>query len=187
MLELTTTPTTQVKVGHDLDQSCNAQLRGPERAHQHNEQSQQSSRTNHRLLRGLSGCICFLSVIKTKPNFDWVLWQWSWLRQLNLEATWGLTAWWITLSNPFQWDRWFKHILFTIPEQSLCLPVKIRLSRDQVGFNSLMNFKCLLQYCQGKITKKSNTGVQEIWKEHKKIHSVLNMIYVYKVLMNQTP
>ena len=34
-----------------LDQSCNVQLRGPERVHQINEQSRRSSETNRQLSR----------------------------------------------------------------------------------------------------------------------------------------
>ena len=54
MLELTDTPTNlanQVKVGHALDQSRSVQSRGPERAHQNNEPSWRSSRTDRRLSR----------------------------------------------------------------------------------------------------------------------------------------
>ena len=53
-LELTDTPTNltnQVKVGHALDQSRSVQSRGPERAHQNNEPSRRSSRTDRRLSR----------------------------------------------------------------------------------------------------------------------------------------
>ena len=53
-LELTDTPTNlanQVKVGHALDQSRSVQSRGPERAHQNNEPSWRSLRTDHRLSR----------------------------------------------------------------------------------------------------------------------------------------
>ena len=53
-LELTDTPTylaNQVKVGHALDQSRSVQSRGPERAHQNNEPSWRSSRTDRRLPR----------------------------------------------------------------------------------------------------------------------------------------
>ena len=53
-LELTDTPTNlanQVKVGHALGQSRSVQLRGPERAHQNNEPSWRSSRTDRRLSR----------------------------------------------------------------------------------------------------------------------------------------
>ena len=53
-LELTDTPTNlanQVKVGHALNQSRSVQLRGPERAHQNNEPSWRSSRTDRRLSR----------------------------------------------------------------------------------------------------------------------------------------
>ena len=53
-LELTDTPTNlanRVKVGHALDQSRSVQSRGPERAHQNNEPSWRSSRTDHRLSR----------------------------------------------------------------------------------------------------------------------------------------
>ena len=51
-LELTDTPTNlanQVKVGHAIDQSRSVQSRGPERAHQNNEPSWRSSRTDRRL------------------------------------------------------------------------------------------------------------------------------------------
>ena len=64
-LELTDTPTNQVKVGYALDQSRSTQSRGPERAHQNNDPSWRSSRTDRRLrdhLRRLIGCIYFLSV-----------------------------------------------------------------------------------------------------------------------------
>ena len=40
-----------VKLGHTLNQSCSVQSHRPERAHQNNELSWQSSRTNHWLLR----------------------------------------------------------------------------------------------------------------------------------------
>ena len=53
-LELTDTPTNlanQAKVGHALDQSRSVQSRGPERAHQNNEPSWRSSRTDSRLSR----------------------------------------------------------------------------------------------------------------------------------------
>ena len=53
-LELTDTPTNlanQVKIGHALDQSRSVQSRGPERAHQNNEPSWRSSRTDRRLSR----------------------------------------------------------------------------------------------------------------------------------------
>ena len=53
-LELTDTPTNlanQVKVGHALDQSRSIQSRGPERAHQNNEPSWRSSRSDRRLSR----------------------------------------------------------------------------------------------------------------------------------------
>ena len=53
-LELTDTPTNlanEVKVGQALDQSCSVQLRGPKRAHQNNELSWQSSRTDRPLSR----------------------------------------------------------------------------------------------------------------------------------------
>ena len=53
-LELTDTPTNlanQVKVGHALDQSRSVQSRGPEKAHQNNEPSWRSSRTDRRLSR----------------------------------------------------------------------------------------------------------------------------------------
>ena len=53
-LELTDTPTNlanQVKVDHALDQSRSVQSRGPERAHQNNEPSWRSSRTDCRLSR----------------------------------------------------------------------------------------------------------------------------------------
>ena len=53
-LELTDTPTNLanlVKVGHALDQSRSVQSRGPERAHQNNEPSWRSSRTDRRLSR----------------------------------------------------------------------------------------------------------------------------------------
>ena len=53
-LELTDTPTNlanQAKVGHALDQSRSVQSRGPERAHQNNEPSWRSSRTDRRLSR----------------------------------------------------------------------------------------------------------------------------------------
>ena len=53
-LELTDTPTNlanQVKVGHALDQSRSVQSRGPERAHQNNEPSWRSLRTDRRLSR----------------------------------------------------------------------------------------------------------------------------------------
>ena len=56
-LELTDTPTNsanQVKVGHGLDQSRSVQTRGPERAHQNNEPSWRSSRTERRLSRQFS-------------------------------------------------------------------------------------------------------------------------------------
>ena len=55
-LELTDTPTNlanQVKVGHALDQSRSVQSRGPERAHQNNEPSWQSSRRDRRVSRQL--------------------------------------------------------------------------------------------------------------------------------------
>ena len=53
-LELTDTPfnlANQVNVGHALDQSRSVQSSGPERAHQNNEPSWQSSRTDRRLSR----------------------------------------------------------------------------------------------------------------------------------------
>ena len=53
-LELTDTPSNlanQVKVGHALDQSRSVQSRGPERAHQNNEPSWRSSRSDRRLSR----------------------------------------------------------------------------------------------------------------------------------------
>ena len=53
-LELMDTPTNlanQVKVDHALDQSRSVQSRGPERAHQNNEPSWRSSRTDRRLSR----------------------------------------------------------------------------------------------------------------------------------------
>ena len=53
-LELTDTPTNlanQVKVVHALDQSRSVQSRRPERAHQNNEPSRRSSRTDRRLSR----------------------------------------------------------------------------------------------------------------------------------------
>ena len=53
-LELTDTPTNlanQVKVGHALDQSRSVQSRGPKKAHQNNEPSWRSSRTDRRLSR----------------------------------------------------------------------------------------------------------------------------------------
>ena len=53
-LELTDTPTNlanQVKVGHALDQSRSIQSRGSERAHQNNEPSWRSSRTDPRFSR----------------------------------------------------------------------------------------------------------------------------------------
>ena len=68
-LELTDTPTNlanQVKVGHALDQSHSVQSCGPGRAHQNNEPSRRSSRSDHptfeTVLRRLIGCIYFLSV-----------------------------------------------------------------------------------------------------------------------------
>ena len=53
-LELTDTPTNlanRVKVWHALDQSRSVQSHGPERAHQNNDQSWRSSRTDRRLSR----------------------------------------------------------------------------------------------------------------------------------------
>ena len=93
-LELMDTPTNlanQVKVGHALDQSCSVQSRGPERAHQnkchHGDRRRQiadfvdSCETTNWLY------LLFESGIKTKTFFEWLLWHWSSLGQLNLEPT----------------------------------------------------------------------------------------------------
>ena len=81
----------QVKVGHALDQSCSVQSRGPERAHQNNEPSWRSSRTDRRLSRQFWDINClYLHIkcgLKTKTHFEWLLWHWSSLGQLNLEPT----------------------------------------------------------------------------------------------------
>ena len=118
-LELMATATNlanQVEVGQALDQSCNVQSRGPEKAHQNNELSRRLSRTNRRLsrvLRGLSGRICFLSVgWKQKPIlngfFDTDLHSVSWTQNpLNLTASWGakcqLTSWTSVSKKPCTW------------------------------------------------------------------------------------
>ena len=93
-LELTDTPNNlanQVKVGHALDQSCSVQSRGPERAHQNNEPSWRSSRTDRRLSRSFETInwlyLLFKCGIKTKTHFEWLLWHWSSLGQLILEPT----------------------------------------------------------------------------------------------------
>ena len=94
MLELTDTPTNlanQVKVGHAVDQSRSVQSRGPERAHQNNEPSWPSSKTDRRLLRQFETInwlyLLFKCGIKTKTHFEWLLGHWSSLGQLNLEPT----------------------------------------------------------------------------------------------------
>ena len=89
----TDTPTNlanQVIVRHALHQSRNVQSRGPERAHQNNVQSWQSLRTDQRLSREFwHKWLYFHSKcgIKTKTHFEWLLWHWSSLGQLNLEPT----------------------------------------------------------------------------------------------------
>ena len=86
-LELTDTPNNlanQVKVGDALDQSRSVQSRGPERGHQNNEPSRRSP-TFETVLRWLY--LLFKCGIKTKTHFEWLLWHWSSLGQLNLEPT----------------------------------------------------------------------------------------------------
>ena len=66
-LELTDTPTNltnQVKIGHALDQSRSVQSRGPKRAHQNNEPSWRSSRTDRRF-RGSFETIDWLYLVFT--------------------------------------------------------------------------------------------------------------------------
>ena len=81
----------QVKVGHALDQSHSVQVRPPEKTHQNNAQSWQSSRTNHHFWDHFERIqwlyLPFKCGIKTKTHFEWVLWHWSSLCQLNLEPT----------------------------------------------------------------------------------------------------
>ena len=98
-LELTNTPinlANQIKVGHALDQSRNGRSRGPERAHQNNAQSWRSSRTvadfrdSFEIIKWLylhSKC-----GMETKTHFEWLLWHWSPLGELNLETTNGLVG-----------------------------------------------------------------------------------------------
>ena len=93
MLELTDTPTNlanQVKVCHAVDQSRSVQLCGPERAHQNNEPSWRSPRVQIAAFRHSFETINWLYLlfkcgIKTKTHFEWLLWHWSSLGQLNLE------------------------------------------------------------------------------------------------------
>ena len=93
-LELTDTPTNlayQVKVGHALDQSRSAQSRGPERAHK--AMSRHGDRRGQiAAFRGSFETINWLYLhlkcgMKTKTHFEWLLWHWSSLGQLNLEPT----------------------------------------------------------------------------------------------------
>ena len=93
-LELTDTPTNlanQVKVGDALDQSRGVQSRGPERAHQtmshHGDRLGQIADFRHSFetINGLY--LLFKCGIKTKTHFEWLLWLWSSLGQLNLEPT----------------------------------------------------------------------------------------------------
>ena len=88
-LELMDTPTNLVKVGHALDQSCSVQSRGPERAHQNSRHGERRGQIVdfETVLRGLIGCIYILSGIKTKTHFEWLLWHWPSLGQLNFEPT----------------------------------------------------------------------------------------------------
>ena len=79
-LELTDTPTNlanQVKVGHAFDQN--------------NEPSWRSSGTDRRIRDSFVTinwlCLLFGCGIKTKTHFEWLLWHWSSLGQLNLEPT----------------------------------------------------------------------------------------------------
>ena len=93
-LELMDTPTNlanHVKVGHALDQSHSAQSRGPERAHQNNAQSWQSSRKDRWFFDSFERIkwlyLHSMCGMKTKTHFQWLLWHWSSLGQLNLEPT----------------------------------------------------------------------------------------------------
>ena len=91
-LELTDTPTNlanQVKVDHALDQSRSVQSCGPnERAHQNNEPSWRSSRTDRRFSRPFNWLyLIFKCGPKAKTHFEWLLWHWSSLSQLKLEPT----------------------------------------------------------------------------------------------------
>ena len=92
MLELTYTPTNftnQVKVGHALDQSRSVQSCGPERAHQNNEQSRRQIANFWDSFERINWLyLLFKCGIKIKTHFEWLLWHWSSLGQLNLEPTW---------------------------------------------------------------------------------------------------
>ena len=92
-LELTDTPinlANRVKVRHALDQSHSVQSRGPERAHQmsrHGSRRGQITdfRDSFETINWLY--LLFKCGIKTKTYFEWLLWHWSSLSQLNLEPT----------------------------------------------------------------------------------------------------
>ena len=88
-LELTDTSTNlanQVKVGHALDQSRSVQSRGPERTHQNNDRGQIADfRDSFETINWLY--LLFTCGIKTKTHFEWFLWHWSSLGQLNFEPT----------------------------------------------------------------------------------------------------
>ena len=86
-LELTDTPTNlanQVKVGHALDQSRSVQSKTMSR---HGDRRGQIAafRDSFETIKGLY--LLFKCGIKTKTHFEWLLWHWSSLGQLNLEPT----------------------------------------------------------------------------------------------------
>ena len=83
-LELTETPTIQVKVGRALDQSRSVQSRGPERAHQSNEQPWRSSRTDRRLSRQFWADWLAVFTVWDKSNNPF------WMASLTLIFTWSV-------------------------------------------------------------------------------------------------
>ena len=93
-LELTDIPTNlanQVKVCHALGQSRSVQSRGPERAHKaisrHGDRRVQIADFRDSFKRINWLYLVFKCRIKTKHYFEWLLWHWSSLSQLNLEPT----------------------------------------------------------------------------------------------------
>ena len=93
-LELTDTHTNlanQVEVGHALNQSRSVHSCGPERARQtmsgHADRRRQVAdfRDSFETINWLY--LLFKYGIKTKTHFEWLLWHWSSLGQLNLEPT----------------------------------------------------------------------------------------------------
>ena len=90
-LELTDTPTNQVKVGHALGQhavSNRADLRERTKTlSRHGDRRGQIADFRDSFETIIWLYLFFKCGIKTKTHFEWLLWHWSSLGQLNLEPT----------------------------------------------------------------------------------------------------